>query len=165
MKNLRTAITIVSFALLGVSLIWLLSVYGSFPDEMGIHYGEDNEFDVYASKAFAFYPFVAGFGLCDIFSLLEPAVRKAKKVGKDLSEEKTEFIRKTALIVLTATKLFWSVFFTIWNYCIIHQIKMFTFGLPIRKFQTFPVCIILGAGLAYDSLFRLKNQRNISLLQ
>ena len=159
MKHLRTAINIVSFALLGVSLIWLLTVYGSFPEQMGIHYGEDNDFDVIASKIFAFYPFIAGFGLCGIISLLEPAVKKAKKAGKDLSGEKTEFIKKAALIVLSAMKLFWAVFFTIWNYCIIHRIKMFTFGIPIRRFQTFPIYFILSGILAYDSYFRLKKSK------
>lgn len=159
MKKLRSAVNIIAFGLLGASLIYMLTVCGDFPEEIGIHYGEDNEFDVIASKAFAFYPFVVGFGLCGIFSLLELAVRKAKKVGKNLSEEKTEFIRKAALIVLAAMKLFWSVFYSIWNYCVIHQIRMFTFGIPIRKFQTFPICIVLCGILAYDSYFRMKKSK------
>lgn len=154
--SIRSILYIVSFVLLGVSFIWLLSVYGSFPDEMGIHYGEDNEFDVYASKAFAFYPFVAGFGLCGTFSLLGLAVKKVKKVGKDLSAEKIDFIRNTALWILAVMSLFWAVFFSIWNYCVIHQTRMFTFGLPIREFQKSPIYMIFIVVLVYDSYFNKK---------
>ena len=159
MKKVYTAVNIIVFGLLGMPLIWLLAVYGDFPEQMGVHYGEDNDFDVIASKLFAFYPFVTGFGLCGIFSLLELAVKKIKNVRKNLTEEKTGFIKKAALIILAAMKLFWSVFFTIWNYCIIHQTRMFTFGIPIRKIQSFPIYIIFCGILAYDSYFRQKKSK------
>ena len=159
MKKAHTAANIIAFGLLGMSLIWLLSVYGDFSERMGVHYGEDNEFDVIASKLFAFYPFAAGFGLCGIFCLLELAVKKVRKVGKNLTEEKTEFIKKAALCVLSAMKLFWAVFFSIWNYCVIHQTRMFTFGIPIRRFQSFPIYIIFCGILAYDSYFRQKKSK------
>ena len=53
-------------------------------------------------------------------------------------------------------KLFWAVFYTIWAHCVIHQTRMFTFGLPIREFQALPLLIIIGAFLAADSKVRLK---------
>ena len=159
MKHLRKAVNIVSFTLLGVSLIWLLAVYGDFPEQIGVHYGEDSNFDVIASKSYAFYPFIAGFGFWGIFSLLGLAVKKVKKVGRKLSRKKIKFIKKSALNVLSSMKLFWSVFFTIWNYCIIHQTKMFTFGIPIRMLQVLPVYPVMSAVLAYDSHFRLKKSK------
>jgi len=61
-------------------------------------------------------------------------------------------------------KLFWSVFYTIWAHCVIHQTRMFTFGLPIRNFQTLPLLIIIGAFLAADSKVRLKKSNKYIII-
>ena len=61
-KKFHTSVNIISFGLLAVYFVYTLAVYRDFPEQIGIHYGEDNEFDVYASKWLAFFPFIAGFG-------------------------------------------------------------------------------------------------------
>ena len=155
-KKLHTAVNIISFGMLALYLVYMLLVYRDFPKQIGIHYGEDNEFDVYASKWLAFFPFMAGFGLVWIFTLAQIAVGKIKRIGKKLSEEDDRFIRMTFIAALDAMKLFWAVFYTIWARCVIRQTRMFTFGLPIRKFQTLSLFIIAGAFLAVDSKVRLK---------
>ncbi|WP_028516511.1 DUF1648 domain-containing protein [Ruminococcus flavefaciens] len=158
-KKLHTAVNIISFGMLAVYLVYMLSVYRNFPKQIGIHYGEDNEFDVYASKWLAFFPFMAGFGLTWIFTLAQIAAGKIKRIGKKLIEEDYRFIRITFIAALDAMKLFWSVFYTIWAHCVIHQTRMFTFGLPIRELQTLPLLIIIGAFLAADSKVRLKKSK------
>ena len=65
----------------------------------------------------------------------------------------------TFIAALDAMKLFWAVFYTIWAHCVIHQTRMYTFGLPIREFQTLPLLIIVGAFLAADSKVRLKKSK------
>lgn len=163
-KKLHTVVNIISFVMLSVYLVYMLLVYRNFPQQIGIHYGEDNEFDVYASKWLAFFPFMAGFGLAWIFTLAQIAAQKIKRIGKKLSEEDDRFIRITFIAALDAMKLFWAVFYTIWAHCVIHQTRMFTFGLPIRLFQTLPLLIIIGAFLAADSKVRLKKSNKYIII-
>ena len=163
-KKLHTAVNIISFGMLTVYLVYMLSVYREFPQQVGIHYGDDNEFDVYASKWLAFFPFMAGFGLAWIFTLVQIAVGKIKRIGKKFSEEDDRFIRMTFFAALDAMKLFWSVFYTIWAHCVIHQTRMFTFGLPIREFQTLPLLIIIVAFLAVDSKVRMKKSNKYIII-
>ena len=158
-KKLNIAVNIISFGMLTVYFLYMISVYSDFPEQIGIHYGEDNEFDVYTSKWLAFFPFMAGFGLVGIFSLAGIAARRIKNTSKKLSAEDDSFIRMTFIAVLDAMKQFWSVFYTIWAHCVIHQTRMFTFGIPIRNFQTLPLLIIIGAFLAVDSKVRLKKSK------
>ena len=158
-KKLHTAVNIISFGMLTVYFLYMIAVFRDFPEQIGIHYGDDNEFDVYASKWLAFFPFMAGFGLVGIFTLAGVAAKKVKNIGKKLSEEDDRFIRMTFIAALDAMKLFWAVFYTIWAHCVIHQTRMFTFGLPIMEFQTLPLLIIVGAFLAADSKVRLKKSK------
>jgi len=81
-KKLHSTVNIISFGMLSVYLVYMLLVYRNFPQQIGIHYGEDNEFDVYASKWLAFFPFMAGFGLAWIFTLAQIAAQKIKRIGK-----------------------------------------------------------------------------------
>ena len=163
-KKLHAAVNIISFGMLAVYLVYMLAVYGDFPEQIGIHYGDDNEFDVYSSKWLAFFPFMAGFGLAWIFTLAQTAAKKIKRIGKKLSEEDDRFIRMTFIAALDAMKLFWAVFYTIWAHCVIHQTRMFTFGIPIREFQTLPLLIIIGAFLAADSNVRLKKSKKYIII-
>ena len=68
------------------------------------------------------------------------------------------------LIVFDTMKLFWAVFYTIWAHCVIHQTRMFTFGIPIRIFQVLPVVLIGGAVLAADSRIRLKKSERYIII-
>ena len=102
---------------------------------------------------------MVGFVLVGIFTLAQIVAKKIKRIGKKLSEKDDRFIRMTFIAALDAMKLFWAVFYTIWAHCVIHQTRMYTFGLPIREFQTLPLLIIVGAFLAADSKVRLKKSK------
>ena len=56
------------------------------------------------------------------------------------------------------------MFYSIWAHCVIHQTRIFTFGLPIREFQTLPLLIIIGAFLAADSKIRLKKSKKYIII-
>ena len=163
-KRLPAAVNILSFGMLFVYFVYMLVVYKGFPEQIGIHYGEDNEFDVYASKWLAFFPFMAGFGLATVFTIGSFAVNKAKRISKKLSEEDNVFVRKTVLIAFDAMKLFWAVFYTIWAHCVIHQTRIFTFGIPVRVFQGLPLFIIPWAFMAIDSKVRLKKSKRFIII-
>ena len=105
-KKLHTAVNVISFGILAVYLVYMLTVYGDFPEQIGIHYGDDNEFDVYASKWLAFFPFIAGFGLAIVFTLGSFAVNKSEHISKKFSEDDDMFVRKTVLFAFDAMKLF-----------------------------------------------------------
>lgn len=156
---IRIAVNILSFGMLFVYFVYMLAVYKDFPEQIGIHYGEDNEFDVYTSKWLAFFPFMAGFGLAIVFTVGDIAVSKAKRISAKLNGDDDLFVRKILLAAFDSMKLFWAVFYTIWAHCVIHQTRMFTFGIPIRDFQTLPLIIIIGAFLAIDSKIRLKKSK------
>ena len=102
-----------------------------------------------------FFPVYGRFRTCSQIS-----AKKIKHIGKKLSEEDDRFIRVTVIAALDAIKLFWAVFYTIWAHCVIHQTRMFTFGIPIRDFQSLPLLIIAGGFLAADSRVRLKKSKN-----
>lgn len=163
-KRLHTTVNILSFGMLGAYLVYMLMVYKDFPEKIGIHYGDDNEFDVYASRAYAFFPFIAGFGLVIAFTLGGFAINKAKRISKKLGVEDDIFVRRTVLTAFDAMKLFWAVFYTIWAHCVIHQTRMFTFGIPIRVFQVLPVIPIGAAALAADSRIRLKKSKRYIII-
>ena len=51
---------IFSIFILTASLIFYLSKWNSYPNEIGVHFGADGEYDVVASKFYGFYPHVIG---------------------------------------------------------------------------------------------------------
>ncbi|MGB4092733.1 MAG: hypothetical protein WBK46_12465 [Ruminococcus flavefaciens] len=161
---IRIAVNILSFGMLFFYFVYMLRVYGDFPEEIGIHFGEDNEFDVYYSKWLAFFPFMAGFGLAIVFTVGEIAVSRAKCISKKLSEDDDIFVRKVLLAALGSMKLFWAEFYSIWAHCVIHQTRMFTFGIPVRAFQGLPLFIIPWAFIAIDSKVRLKKSKRYIII-
>lgn len=161
---IRIVVNILSFGMLFFYFVYMLRVYGDFPEEIGIHFGEDNEFDVYDSKWLAFFPFIAGFGLTIVFTVGDIAVSRAKCISKKLSEDDDIFVRKILLIAFDSMKLFWAIFYTIWAYCVIHQTRMFTFGISVRDFQKLPLLIISWAFMAIDSKVRLKKSKRYIII-
>ena len=87
-KMLHVVVNTLLFGMLAVYFVYMLVVYKDFPEQIGIHYGDDNEFDVYASKRACFFPFMAGFGLAIVFTIGSFAVNKAKHISKKLSDTK-----------------------------------------------------------------------------
>lgn len=116
----------VSFGLLGGFLIYFLLSYDGLPERIGVHFGSGGEFDVYSYKEFGFYPFVAGFGLLILFSLLTLAAKKIKRIGMNVDKKGDMLIRHYIYELLDSLKLIWSLFFSMWAYCVINQVGMNT---------------------------------------
>ncbi|MBQ3842410.1 MAG: hypothetical protein II820_06945 [Ruminiclostridium sp.] len=115
-----------SFGMLGGFLIYFLLSYDGLPERIGVHFGSDGSFDVFSYKEFGYYPFVAGFGLLILFSLLTLAAKKIKRVGMNVSKKGDMAIRRIIMEVLDSLKLIWSLFFSMWAYCVINQVGMNT---------------------------------------
>lgn len=67
-------LNILAWAVFVLGLIRLLVAWNTLPDEIGIHFTSDGNFDARRSKLLAFYPYIisllalAFFGICGFFS-------------------------------------------------------------------------------------------------
>ena len=66
-------LNILAWAVFVLGLIRLLVAWNTLPDEIGIHFTSDGNFDARRSKLLAFYPYIisllalAFFGICGFF--------------------------------------------------------------------------------------------------
>ncbi|MBR5090050.1 MAG: hypothetical protein IK093_11550 [Ruminiclostridium sp.] len=154
------AANVVSFGALGAFLVYFLLSYSALPEQIGVHFGGDGDFDVVLGKIFGFYPFVAGFGLLTVFSLLNLAVNRIKRIGMNVDGKGELLIRLTVIEALDTLKLIWSVFFSVWAWCVIHQTAMNTtfMGIITAVFLAlFPI-----TGIAVFMIARRYRPRNDS---
>lgn len=147
--------TVLPFVILGIALVWFLLSYAGLPDEIGVHFGPDGEFDVYAAKVFGFYPFVAGYGLMVIFLLLGYFVDKIKKTGMKITE-KGEAVFRAVIRIFSLIMIWgWAVFFTRWTYSVVTQTPndlifltavsfIFLFSLPAIVILLIVIRVIYG---------------------
>ncbi len=136
-RIIHTAANIAAFGLLGAFLIYLLISYNGLPEPLGVHFSAMNgQLDVFDAKYFAFYPFVIGFAILGLLSLLTLAVNKIKKTGFKVTEDGDRAIRCAAVLMLDTIKLVWAVFFSYWTYCVVHQVGMGD-GTPLDIFRVF----------------------------
>ena len=140
---------IIAVGLLTAFLVYFLLSYGSLPERIGVHFSPlDGEFDVYAKKLFGFFPFVAGFALFLIFSLLTLAVNKVKKLGFKVDETGDRLLRCAAVLMLDVMKLVWSGFFSFWTVCVVQQRRMGD-GDFLDAFRVFFLLMPLAAVIVF----------------
>lgn len=130
-RVLHIVINAVSFGSLGAFLVYFLMSYESLPEHIGVHFGSDGGFDVYAAKVYGFYPFAAGFGLLLIFSLMSFAVGRIKRIGMNIDEAGEIKLRGFISQDIDILKLIWSMFFSVWAYCVINQTAMNTIFMSV----------------------------------
>ena len=112
----------VSWAVFVISAVFLIAVYPSLPEQIGMHFGPDGNFDVYGDKAWAFYPYIVAFVSLLIFGALSFAARKMKLRKKAKENTYDVISRELILFLLDAYKLVFSLFFAgEWAYCVLCQ--------------------------------------------
>lgn len=128
-KHIHTAFTTISWTMLTISLVYLLTIWDTLPNVLGVHFAPGGEFDVYDSKIYIAYPYGVGFGL---LFLLELACYVTKRVKSGLKITKSgELKLKVAVyIFIDIIKLSISCFFTHWADCVIKQ-KMTNRLVPV----------------------------------
>lgn len=148
-KIIHIAANITAFGVLGAFLIYLLVNYNGLPERIGVHFSAINgQYDVFEAKWLAFYPFVAGFGLLGILSLLSRAINRVKNLGIkkslgfNISEKGDRVLRTFAMLFADGFKLMIAGFFSYWTYCLVPQISMDD-GTTLMIFRT----LALGAFL------------------
>ncbi len=112
--------TLLVWGMLLGSLVYLLCIWRTLPQTIGVHFASDGSFDVYDSKWYIAYPYVVGFGL---LGLLERGIAVSRKVssGMPLHEVGEKHLKTAIGILLRALKLYVSVFFTHWACCVMTQ--------------------------------------------
>lgn len=120
-KAIHIVLTAAGWGIFLGSLIWLAVVWNSLPDELGVHFAENGEFDVFDSKIFICYPYLialAAIVLCEAAALISKKINTGMKIS-----EKGEINFRTALVMLLdISKLVFSFFFAgIWADCVIRQ--------------------------------------------
>ncbi len=119
LKRLHRITLILTAVMYGGSLIWFLISYGGLEDEIGIHF-DPKGFDVFASKRFGFYPFVAGTILTILLQLCRSLSDKLKESPK-LNKTGNDKFRNLVKIYADIFTLMIAVFFTSWNWAVINQ--------------------------------------------
>ncbi len=122
-KHIHTAFTTISWAMLTISLVYLLTIWNTLPDVLGVHFAPGGEFDVYDSKFYIAYPYGVGFGL---LFLLELAcyVAKCAKSGLKITKGGECKLKAAVYIFIDIIKLSISCFFTHWADCVMKQQMM-----------------------------------------
>lgn len=120
-KTIHIALTVISWGIFVSSLIWIAVVWNSLPDEIGVHFASNGEFDVIDSKSYAAYPYIislAALVFCEISVLLSRKI----KMGMKMSEKGDIKIRTAFIMLLDILKLGLSFFFSgVWADCVIRQ--------------------------------------------
>lgn len=115
-------------------LIRFLAVYGSLPDEIGVHFGGGGSFDVVDKKIYGFYPFVISLITLVICGVLSKLVNKAS-AGNNMTERGTSLSRFAVKLFIDIFQL--SLVFSLagmWSDAVIRQQPLDT---------TVPVVLIL----------------------
>ena len=124
-KVIHRTVTVSSWGMLLVSLVYLFIRWNSLPEPLGVHFSATGEFDLYDDKINAFYPYLVGFGVLIFCELIAWAAGKVKS-GLKVNEQGEENLRMAAVLWIDLVKGGITLFFTHWSFCVIHQKPMNT---------------------------------------
>lgn len=120
---IHKAVAGIVFLVLGISLIHFIIVWKDMPQEIGMHFDGEGNFDVYESKYYGFYPYVISTFI--ILALLVCG-RFVKKIGIGLSlDDKGDMLfRNTILFAFDVAMIGMCVFALNWSYSVRHQCRL-----------------------------------------
>lgn len=120
-KIIHISFTAAAWGIFAASLIRFAIVWSSLPENIGIHFASDGQFDMISKKSYAAYPYivtVAALAFFEISALLSKKI----KMGVKISENGDRKIRTALKILLDIFKLGFSFFFSgVWADCVLRQ--------------------------------------------
>lgn len=120
-KIIHIAFTAAAWGIFIASLIRLAAVWSTLPENLGIHFASDGNFDMISRKSYAAYPYIvsiAALAFCELSALLSRKI----KTGVKISEAGDRKIRTALALLLDVFKLGFSFFFAaVWADCVIRQ--------------------------------------------
>ncbi len=127
LKMTHVIMTVLSLLFFIVAAVRLFFAWDSLPDDIGVHFNSDGNFDVF-DKQHIFYPYIvtiAAIAVCETFELI---TRKLKKMGLAVNETGNNALRTATILILDLLMLLFSGFFSgIWVDCVLTQQPMNTF--------------------------------------
>lgn len=138
MLAIHRALFLMSILILTASLVFFLIKWNSLPDEIGIHFASDGQFDVEAEKFFGFYPHLAGGLLIAVFAVANHLINKMK-IGLNISEEGEKMFKTEFRLTLDVLSVLVSLIFANWSLSVSLQVPL---NVDIvRILATFMFCI------------------------
>ena len=125
-------------------LIYYILKFGSLPDEIGIHFGGNGDFDVIASKVYGFYPHLIGgiitLGLAVAFHIIPK-----KSSGLKMRGRGEEIFRAEVMFTLDVLHMMCLLLFAFWTRSVSLQV-----GLPLHTVGNVlsVFLLLIAAGIA-----------------
>lgn len=120
-KIIHISLSVIAWGIFIASLVRFIVVWGSLPENIGIHFASDGQFDMISKKSYAAYPYIVSLVALAFFEVSELLSKKIK-MGLKISEKGDLKIRAALKILLDVFKLGFSFFFAgIWADCVIRQ--------------------------------------------
>ena len=142
-KIVHIVFTALSWALLIAGFIYVAAVWKEIPDEVGRHFAENGEFDLYGSKNIAFYhPFIADILMLALFEACGFAAMKIKPSAK-LDRIGNEIMYCAVVFMTDLFKLCSATFFLYWIHLVARQIPMNT---------VYPQILVIGAAVCFAAI-------------
>lgn len=152
----RTLITLCIF-ILGGSLIYYLTKWGSLPDEPGIHFGPDQEFDVYASKVYGFYPHLMS-GITIGIAAFSGWLISRKSTGLNISEKGEKLFKAEIMLTIDVIALLITLTFLEWTMAVSHQRALGDIALGLISAAFIAGAVGISAEIVTAVKFRKKNE-------
>ncbi len=151
-RILPAVIPVLTWGMLLTSLIYLLCIWNTIPEIIGVHFAPNGSFDVFDSKFYIAYPYAVGFGSLFLLEKASAVSRKSKS-GMKISESGEHLLKFSLSILINGLKLFVSVFFTYWTYCVMAQKPQ---NLQLLRISIWTVLILFLVFLCSIVFIRLK---------
>lgn len=120
-KIIHISHNVIAWVIFIASLIRFAAVWSSLPENLGIHFASDGNFDMISKKSYAAYPYIVSIAALAFFELSGLLSRKIKP-GAKISEKGDLKIRTALKLLLDVFKLGFSFFFAgVWADCVIRQ--------------------------------------------
>lgn len=119
--KLYKALMLISLGIMIIASVYFLVKIWALPNEIGVHFDGDGQFDVIANKWFGLYPFVVGYGtwlLMKLFSILSGKIKSGFKVNENGDEMLKLSFRLLASVIAFCV----CIFFSYWALCVLNQI-------------------------------------------
>lgn len=124
-KIIHRMVTISSWGMLLMSLVYLFIRWNNLPEPLGVHFSATGEFDLYDDKVNAFYPYIVGFGVLIFCEFITWVAGKVKS-GLKVNEQGELYLRMAAVLWIDLVKGGITLFFIHWSLWVIHQKPMNT---------------------------------------
>lgn len=120
-KIIHISLTAAARGIFAASLMRFAVVWSSLPENIGIHFASNGQFDMISKKSYAAYPYIVSLAALAFFEVSAMLSKKIKTCVR-ISKKGDLKIRAALKILLDIFKLGFSFFFSgVWADCVIRQ--------------------------------------------